>query len=450
MMGFIKLDQINNLSNRKLNMLYKNYFSDSLYKIFKLSGFDNHFVKAKGMKVWDDCGDEFLDFSGGYGTLNIGHNNERVLNALNEFRDYPNILQQSINVFNGVLSNNLCYLTKGNFSHFHFTSTGAETVEEALKTAMMVNKEGAIVYFSKAYHGKTLGAISCLGNKIKDNYNVFEDNFIECTFNDFEELQSIVEENDVSAILIEPIQGEGGINVPKEDFLQKVRCLCDEKEILLIFDEIQTGLGRCGSMFCYELYNVVPDMLCLSKSLSGGIVPIGCLAMKQELWDRTYGKLKNATLLSSTFGGNTFASIAAIEALSIIMEEKLPERAFELGEYTLKKLQGLKEKHRLIKEVRGKGLFIGIEFNLSLLSYGTTAEFLMSTIIGEMLHKYGIICGFTENNPAVLRVEPPLIVEKHHIDYFVHCLDKVLEKNNHICKLAKSALCGIVKNSLKI
>lgn len=449
-MKFINLDEIDNLSNRKLNKLYKNYFSDSLYKTFKLTGFDNHFIKAKGVKVWDDCGREFLDFSGGFGTLNIGHNNERVLNAINKFRDCPNILQESINVFNGVLSNNISYLTNGNFNSCHFTNSGAETVEEALKTAMMVNKEGSIIYFSKAYHGKTLGAISCLGNKIKNNYNIFKDKFIQCTFNDFEELQDIVEENHVSAILIEPIQGEGGINLPKDDFLQRVRDLCNEKDILLIFDEIQTGLGRCGSMFCYELYNVIPDILCLSKALSGGIIPIGCLAMNKALWDKTYGKLKNATLLSTTFGGNTFASIAAIETLSIIVEEKLPERAMELGAYTIEKLQGLKERYKLIKEVRGNGLFIGIEFNLSLLSYNTTAELLMSTVLGEMFHKYGIICGFTENNPSVLRVEPPLIVEKHEIDYFVHCLDKVLEKNHSLCKLATSAMCGILKNSLRI
>jgi putrescine aminotransferase len=449
---FISLDDMEKLTSEELNQLYKENFSDSLYEFFKISNMVVHYERALGMNVWDKEGNKYLDFMGGFGSLNLGHNPPSVIEALKSHFMRPNLLQQSINVYNGVLANNISYLTGGNLPISFFTNCGAETVEEAIKLAYLYKEKGKIVYCTNAYHGKTLGAISALGTKTKDKFPYLDKHFIEIPFGDINAFMEVVKKNKVAAFLIEPIQGEGGINLPPEGYFERVRKICNENEIVIILDEIQSGLGRCGTMFCYEQLNFVPDILCLSKSLSGGVIPVGSVSVKQEIWDRTYGKLKNATLPSTTFGGNTFACIAAIETLRIIKEEKLPETAKELGKYALAELNKLKEKHDIITEVRGKGLFIGIEFGgLKNLHSVMAEELMMVNIISKMLRKYKILCGFTANNPSVLKFEPPLIVKKEEIDYFIECLDKLLDEDKNELSLAIDALIntgkGLISNN---
>jgi putrescine aminotransferase len=428
---FVKLDDIENLTKEQSDGLYKEHYNWALYELFKLSNIDIHFEKAEGINLWDKEGNKYLDFTGGFGSLNLGHNPPKVINALKEHFGKPNLLEQGINVYNGVLGNNISYLTDGKLPICSMTNCGTETVEEALKLAFMYKKKGVIVYCSNAYHGKTLGSISALGNKSKENYPTFDKFFEEVPFGDIDALSKMIRKHEVAAFLVEPIQGEGGIVLPPEGYFGKVRALCDEHDIVMIIDEIQTGLGRCGTMFYYEQLGIVPDILCLSKSLSGGLIPVGCIAVKQKLWDATYRKLKNATLTSSTFGGNTLASIAAIESLTMLKDDKLYEKAKELGDYALKKLNELKNKYDMITDIRGKGLFIGIEFGgLKKLPVKKIVELMMSTIISKMLNEHRIICGFTTNNPAVMRFEPPLIVTQKEIDCFINSLDAVLSEEN--------------------
>jgi putrescine aminotransferase len=438
---FVTLDDIKDLTSEELNKLYKKNFSNSLYEFFKISNMAIHYERALGMKVWDTEGNEYLDFMGGFGALNLGHNPPRVIEALKNHFYKPNLIQQSINIYNGVLANDISFLTDGNLPISLFTNCGTESVEEAIKIAYLCKGKGKIVHCKDAYHGKTLGALSALGTKSKEKFLHLENHFIEIPFGDVDAFAKAVKKNKITAFLVEPIQGEGGINLPPEGYFEAVRKICNENEIVLILDEIQSGLGRCGRMFCYEYFNIVPDILCLSKSLSGGVIPVGSVSVKQEIWDKTYGKFKNATLPSTTFGGNTYACVGAIETLRIIKEEMLPERAKEIGEYALMKLTNLKEKHPLITQVRGKGLFIGIEFGELKKIHSTMAEeFMMVNIISKMLRKYKIICGFTANNPYVLKFEPPLIVEKEEVDYFVECLDKLLGEEKNMLALAINSL----------
>ena len=447
-MNFITLEEAQDLDIRKTENLYKNYYNPTLYKMLKYTGLDIQFVRARDIYVYDKEGNEYLDFIAGFGALNIGHNNKKVIEAVNKCSEKPNLLEQSINLYNGVLANNICYLTQELLTVCHFTNCGTETVEEAIKLAMLYNPEGFIIYCSKAYHGKTLGSISALGDDVsRKKYNTLRKDFIEVPFGDFNAIRQVVAKFNIAAILLEPIQGEGGINVPPKEYLKEIRELCDKEDIIFILDEIQTGLGRCGSMFCYEEFGAVPDILCLSKSLSGGIIPIGCMAVEESLWHSTYGKFKNATLLSSTFGGNTLSCTAAIKTLEIIMEENLPEKAKEAGLYAVKKLQQLRNKHQIITDVRGKGLMIGIEFkSLGLVKSKMAIELMMTSIISKMLKEYKIICGFTVNNPTVLRFEPPLTIEKKQIDYFVHSLDSVLSEKSNILDIAVCTTKNLVSN----
>lgn len=438
---FVTLDDIKQLTSEELNKLYEKNFSNSLYEFFKISNMAIHYEKSLGMKVWDAEGNVYLDFMGGFGSLNLGHNPPSVIEALKNHFYKPNLIQQSINIYNGVLANNISFFTEENLPVSLFTNCGTESVEEAIKIAYLYNGKGKIVHCKDGYHGKTLGSISALGTNSKEKFLHFQDHFIEIPFGDIDAFAKAVKKDKIAAFLVEPIQGEGGINLPPEGYFEAVRKICNKNEIVLILDEIQSGLGRCGKMFCYEHFNIVPDILCLSKSLSGGVMPVGSVSVKQEIWDKTYGKLRNATLPSTTFGGNTYACVAAIEALRMIKEEKLAERAMELGEYALMKLNSLTAKHPIITQVRGKGLFIGIEFGELKKVHSTMAEeFMMVNIISKMLRKYKIICGFTANKPYVLKFEPPLIVEKEEIDYFVECLDKLLDEERSVLTLAINSL----------
>lgn len=444
---FIKLKDIKNLTSKELNNLYEKNFSNSLHEFFKLGDMVVQYDKASGINVWDTEGNKYLDFMGGFGALNLGHNHPRIIEAVkNHFPD-PNLLQQSINVYNGVLANNISYLTGDKLPVSFFTNSGTETVEEAIKIAYMYKGKGKILYCTNGYHGKTLGAISALGIKSKNKFLHFEDSFIEIPFGDINALIKAAKKHSIAAFLVEPIQGEGGINLPPQGYFEAVREICNESEIVFILDEIQSGLGRCGTMFCYEQLHIVPDVLCLSKSLSGGIIPVGSVSVKQEIWDKTYGKMKNAMLPSTTFGGNTLACVAAIETLTVIKEDSLAERAKDLGTYALMKLNKLKDKHEIITEVRGKGLFIGIEFGgLKKLHLPMLEEFMMVNIISKMLRNHKILCGFAANNPCVIKFEPPLIVTKEEIDCFAEALDKVLDENKNEFSLAVDTLKNTAKN----
>ncbi|MFD3156070.1 aspartate aminotransferase family protein [Haloimpatiens sp. FM7330] len=446
-MGFIQVEDIENLSSEKIDKLYKNYYNPIRYEFFKSIGVDKNFVCAKGMYVYDEEGNKYLDLLGGFGALNLGHNCSEVFDAIDKFKNRPNMLQTSKNTVAAVLANNINYITNKNFRYCFFTNCGTETVEEAIKTAALYTKKGTIIYCKNGYHGKTLGAISALGTEEKYNYSPLLFDFIEVPFGNIDSIREKINHNEVAAVLVEPIQGEGGIAIPSKEYFKELRKLCNESNVVFIMDEIQTGLGRCGSMFCYEKFNVVPDILCLSKSLSGGIIPIGCMCVKNSIWDDTYGKMKYGLILGNTFGGNTLACAAAIKTLSLIQEKNLSKNSEEVGKYLLNKLEKLKCKYDIIKDVRGMGLMIGIEFNdvKGILPKGIT-KVIISKIISELMNKYHIITSFTINNPNVLRVEPPLIINKSEADYFVDCLDRLLKDNDSISKLTVSGVKNIAKN----
>ncbi|MDR3643594.1 MAG: aspartate aminotransferase family protein, partial [Clostridia bacterium] len=408
---FIDLDQMAGMPVNELEGLYRAHCNSAFYKLLDINGLNRCFAHAEGIYLWDSDGRRYMDFVGGYGSLNLGHNHPRVIRAVEAHFGRPNLLQENANLYNAVLAYDISELTRGQLPVCSFTNCGTETVEEAVKLAYMYKKQGAIVYCSNAYHGKTLGSISAYGNKAKKNYPTLDKTFVEIPFGDAGKLGRAIRKHDVAAFLVEPVQGEGGIVTAPEGYFQQVRALCDEHDIVLIFDEIQTGIGRCGTMFCYEQLGIVPDILCLSKSLGGGIMPIGCIAVRQKMWDAAYGKLLNATLPTTTFGGNTLACVAGIEALSVVREEALCERAAELGKYALRELNALRLKHEMITQVRGMGLFIGIEFgSIKKFPVKAVVEFMISTILSKMFNQHHILCAYTSNNPAVLRFEPPLIV----------------------------------------
>lgn len=450
-MGFVSLNDVDKHSLKDLNKMYKKYYENGFYKLLKLGDINLNFKNAEGLKIYDYDGNEYLDVISSFGCMSLGHNNKDILQAIIDHSSYPNILQQGINIFNGILANDLAYLTDYNLTRCHFTNCGTETVEEALKLSLMYKKDSThIIYFDKAYHGKTIGSLAVLGNKLKNKYNVMKECFHEVCYGDIEEVIAVCDMYKVSCIIIEPIQGEGGVRIADKDFLKELRAVCNEKDIVLIFDEIQTGLGRCGEIFAYKIFDVVPDIMCLSKTLSGGYVPIGAMMVRESIWKKTYGKMNNGRLLGTTFSGNTLACVAAIKTLSIIQEENLLSRVKDMGSYAMKKLLKLEDKYELITEVRGVGLLIGIDFGeLKKLYNEKVIMAFMSTIISKLLNEHRILCTVTSNSPSVLRFEPAFTVEKDDIDYFVDSLDKVLEERDSILALAKETGKLMMKNTLE-
>lgn len=442
MVDLIKLSDLPGLERGQVREYFKTYMNPGLCTLFGLLDFDKLYVKAEGTSVWDSDGKRYLDFLGGYGSLNLGHNHPRVIKALNEFSTAPNLLQASMGMAASALAHNLAQLAPGKLNNTFFCNSGAEAVEGAIKLARIATGRARIISCRAGFHGKTLGSLSVTG---RDKYQKgFEPLLPSCSVVDFcglEELETALKTNDVAAFIVEPIQGEGGIIVPETGYLKAAQDLCRKYGTLLVADEIQTGFGRTGTMFASEHEGIEPDILCLAKSLGGGIMPIGAVMTTQELWNKAYGGIEKCLLHTSTFGGNTWAAVAGLATLEVLEEENLVARSAELGEYLLSGLRTLQEKYPIIRDVRGRGLLVGIEFEqpakgvLSKMAGAVnklSAEYLGAMVAGVLINKHQVITAYTLNNPNVVRLEPPLVVTKEEIDVVLNALEGTFEKNRSL------------------
>ena len=367
-------------------------------------------VRGKGTRVWDLEGEEYLDFVSGLAVCNLGHCHPRVVKAI------QTQAEKLIHVSNFYyiepqiqLASLLC---KHSFADkVFFCNSGAEANEGAFKIARKYAKEKMgkdryeIITMEQSFHGRTLATLTATGQeKFHKGYEPLMPGFKYVPFNDIGAVKNGIHSK-TCAVMLEPIQGEGGVNCPSEGYLKAIREICDEKGLLLIFDEIQVGMGRTGKLFAYEHEGVEPDILTLAKSLAGG-VPIGALLIKKEIAD-SFKPGDHA----STFGGNPLATAAGLAALTTILEEGILENCEKMGGYFLSQLEQTKGKFPFVKEVRGKGLILGMELKID-----------GSSIVKEMLSKK-ILINCTMGN--VLRFLPPLIVAKEEIDRVVKTLEDV-------------------------
>ncbi len=439
MTQLISLDRALQLEQKEIRSLYRQYLNPGFATMLGLLNFDKKFVRAEDVYVWDEAGKCYLDFLGGYGSLNFGHNHPRINAALQQVSNLPNLLQASLGILSSALAHNLAQVTPGNLIRSFFCNSGAEAVEGAIKLARAATKKKKIIYCEGSFHGKTLGALSVTGrSKYQAPFQPLLPGCEPVPFGDLAALEAKLKDGDVAAFIIEPIQGEGGVRVPPQGYLSEVRQLCKEYDSLLIVDEIQTGLGRTGTIFACELEGVVPDILCTGKSLGGGVMPLAAFTTTEAVWEQAYGSLEKCLLHTSTFGGNTRAMAAGITALQILVEEDLAAQAYEKGVYFLQKLRHLQEKYpSFIKEVRGRGLLVGVEFNQ--LAQGIwdkitggklnklAEEYLAALVAAELLNKYQIITAYTLNNPNVIRFEPPLTVSRQHLDRVLGALEEIFK-----------------------
>ena len=371
--------------------------------------------KGVGAHVWDIEGKEYIDCMGGYGVALVGHQNQRVNNAIKEQVDKIITVHSSLyNKTREGFLKKLIEMAPEGLTQVHLNNSGAEAVEAAMKFARKFTGKKGMVAMKGSYHGKSFGALSLTFNpKYRAPFAPLVEKVSFATYGDIESLRSVVDD-DTAFVILEPIQGESGIIVAPEGFLQEVRKLCDEKGIVLIFDEIQAGLGRTGRLWACDHWNTAPDILCLAKGIAGG-VPMGATLVRPDIL-ASISKGEH----SSTFGGNPISCAAGTAALKAITEDGLIENSEKMGKIFREGLEKLKEKHPIIREVRGKGLMIGIEM-----------KFEVKDILMGLIEK-GVLMLYSGRN--ILRILPPLVISEDDVTKVLHALDSVLteeeEKRN--------------------
>ena len=377
-------------------------FMGNLYQRFPVT-----IEKGEGAHVWDIDGKEYIDCMGGYGVALVGHQNKRVNNAIKEQIDKIITVHSSLyNKTREEFLKTLIGLAPEKLTQVHLNNSGAEAIEAAIKFARKFTGKKGMVAMKGSYHGKSFGALSITFNpKYKKAFAPLVEKVSFASFGDIESLKSVIDE-DTAFVILEPVQGESGINVAPEGFLQEVRKLCDEKGILLIFDEIQAGLGRTGRLWACDHWNTAPDILCLAKGIAGG-VPMGATLVRPDIL-ASMSKGEH----SSTFGGNPISCAAGTAALRALTEDGLIENSDKMGKIFREGLEDLKKKHTIIREIRGRGLMIGIELKFEV------RDILMGLI------REGVLMLYSGRN--ILRILPPLVISEEDVTKVLHALDLIL------------------------
>ncbi|GAC1499012.1 MAG: aspartate aminotransferase family protein [Vulcanimicrobiaceae bacterium] len=383
---------------------YKSFVNPTLARVMKVSGSPVE-VRAGGCTIYDEKGKAYLDFAGGYGVFTLGHSHPKVVAAVKAQMDLMSLSGKTMfNVPLGRASRRLAELAPGDLQISFFCNSGAEAVEGAIKLARAATKRTKIVATHNAFHGKTLGALSASGREyFRAHYQPLLADVQHIAYGDASELADALE--GAAACIVEPVQGEGGVIVPRPGYLRAVREACDRSGALFIADEVQTGLGRCGMLFGCNRDDVVPDVMTLAKGLSGGVIPVGAYIARPSVWNAAYAQ---APLMhTSTFGGNELACAAALAAMNVLVDDDLVSNARERGAQLLEGARTLAQEHpAVVREVRGLGLLVGVEL---------TNEGYGGAIIPEML-KLGVTVAWTLNMQRVVRLEPPLIVSAQEVD----------------------------------
>lgn len=368
------------------------------------------FTKGKGSYLWDIDNNQYLDFFPGWGVSNLGHCHPAVMNAIRyQVSKLIHLPNNYYHIQQAKLAKEIIFWSFG--GKVFFCNSGAESVETAIKLARAYGKDKGrfeIITFENSFHGRTLGALAATGQKkYQEGFAPLPPGFKTVRFNDMEAVKSATNEKTV-AVILELIQGEGGINVASQDFVKNLREFCSRNNILLIFDEVQTGMGRTGEIFCFKNYKILPDAMCLAKALGGGL-PIGALVVAEK-----FSEVLQPGMHASTFGGGPLVCKASLAAFKAIQKEKMCTNAKKMGSYLVEKLNGLKQKYNVIKEVRGMGLMIGV---------GLTCE--GKPVVEECLrNKLLINC----TQDTVLRLMPALNVKKKQVDKTISILEKILNK----------------------
>lgn len=380
-----------------------NYFG-TLYQRFPVE-----VARGKGAMLWDTSGKQYIDCMGGYGVALVGHCNDRVVDAIKKQAD--TLITAHMSVYNETrleFLKKMAAVAPEGLTKMFFTNSGTESVEAALKFARKFTGKPGVIAMNGAYHGKTFGALSVTYNeKYRKSFMPLLEGVKFVPYSDPSKLEEAIDDS-IGAVILEPIQGETGIIVPPDDLIPKIREICTRKNIVLIFDEIQAGLGRTGKMWAGQNWNTTPDIICLAKGIAGG-VPMGLVMTKPEIMDSI--KLGEH---SSTFGGSPLACAAGSATIEALTTDGLVDNAAKTGKYFKEKLMGLKEKHKVIREVRGLGMMLGVELRFEV------KDVLFDGISNGLLMLY--------SGRNIIRLLPPLVMDEATVSRAVEIMDAVLTR----------------------
>jgi putrescine aminotransferase len=437
------------LSRKESSKLFGRHVNRPLASLLGLGNADLRFSRAEGIYLYGEKGQPYLDLTAGYGALNLGHNPAEVLEAVREAQRLPAVLLVGYHPLMGALGSSLASILPGDLSVVIFGSGGAEAVENAMKTARAATGRRRFLSCTGAYHGLSFGALSVCGSeRFRTTVAPLLNHCELVPFADLGALERALRRRDVAAFIVEPVQGEGGAVVPPKHYLRRAADLCREFGALVIFDEIQTGFGRTGTMFAMEQEDVVPDIVTLSKSLGSGVVPVSVSVTSEKVWMKAFGAREKFDLIISTFGGNAAACAAGLKTIEIMQRDRIPERAKVLGDYAQTKLQALAAKSSLIRKIRGRGLLLGIELETSGPFSATMKENLSVMVMSELLRKQHVLTSYYDFDPRVIRFEPPLTVTEEQIDEAVDALDEVLSRGKSAIALSfgRTAIGSILRH----
>ena len=419
--------------------LYDEFVNPQWVRLLDVLQMNVPFTRCEGAELWTADGRRVLDFLSGYCVHNTGHNHPHIISALMEElgRSGPVMLQSSVPELAGELACRLCESAGGNLKKAHFTSSGSEGVEAAIKFARAHTGRRGLLFAEGAFHGLTCGALSLMGDgSWREGFGPLLPDVKPVPFGDLKSLAAELSTRTHAAFFVETIQGEGGIRIPTAEYLQGAQALCRQYGSLFVLDEVQTGLYRTGRFLAAHHFGLDPDMVILAKALSGGLVPVGAVLLAEPIYNSVYSSLKRAIIHTSTYSENNLAMRAGLATLDVMESERLGERARALGQFLLQRLQAALADNEMVREVRGLGLFCGVEFQAprSLALRASFEAFMRihpgmfgQVLVMQLFREKGILTQICGNNFLVLKVAPPLVVEDEQVDEFVIKMREVVE-----------------------
>jgi ornithine--oxo-acid transaminase len=419
--------------------LNQRHLNRQLGRVLQTLGFDREWVRGDGPYLFDSEGDRYLDLYAGFGVFGLGRSHPFVkaqLHALID-SDPPSLPQLGVSTLAGLLAQRLVELAPGSIDAAVLTSSGTEAVEGALKLARAATGRTRILYCERGFHGLSYGALSVNGNaEFRERFGPFLPGCQPVGFGDLDALATELDRDDVAAFIVEPVQGKG-VFLPPEGYLRGAQELCRKSGSLLILDEVQTGLGRTGKFLALEHSAVEPDMVTLSKALSGGYVPVGALLASRAVFNATFDSMERSVVHGSTFGGNDFAAGAGLATLMAIEQEHLVARAAALGELLMELTRPLQERFEIVREVRGLGLIWGLELGPPAGRAARRAweafERRQPGLFAQMVtvplfREHHILTQVAGHHMNVIKALPPLTIPEEELRRFVSALEAVLAK----------------------
>jgi acetylornithine/succinyldiaminopimelate/putrescine aminotransferase len=422
--------------------LHEKYINSTLVKVFRTIKFDRVYAKAKGAYLWDKEGNRYLDMLSGFGVFGAGRNHPVVAQAIRDVLDLdlPNMVQMDCAFLAGLFAEALIKKCPSHLDAVFFCNSGTEAVEAALKFARAATGRSRMAYLDHGWHGLTLGSLTIMGNdEFREGFGDMLSG--ECVpYGDLAALDKALSKRDIACLAVECIQGKG-VRIAPDGYLQGAQEICRKYGTLLFCDEVQAGLGRTGKMFSFQHWNIEPDIITVSKALSGGYVPVGAMITRRAIYQKVFNRMDRCWVHSTTFGRNNLAMACGLAALHILDQENLIERSAVQGQKLIDAINGLKSKHEVIMEARGKGCMIAIEFHepkslgLKLAWKAVHAAhdgLFAQMVVMPLLDKHHILTQVSGNHGDIIRILPPFIISDEDIAHFVKSLDTVLEDSHQV------------------